>query len=517
MEILIKYKALVLSAVLGVFALFIYNTGLIKSSGSRQLASIENCAEVKNLPKANDSTKNNCYYKISTNRSKGTGTLKVLNRNNTTSKTLSLNSMGHGENPTNDEVKSFFENSVKINGGQFIFSSGDSCKSKSKPCTPTKEDETGGKTNKDQAQKTIGEKKLIIKDNDEKDELDNERTPEGLLKSEFKELKDEYAGICFTSKDYNLLNIEIKGFERTVDQELDRAKDYLKKLKTKLEKMTESYSTSSTTKECAVVFKDERPVSESGESVDLPTDPAEQWSHYQKELLPKVREELASSGSLDGVAGLKELAEGNASVDKAVGVEVQAFTIAAAIRANISAIRLGRNTPGVNQSEISALERENAKQFAKLTALTSTSADGELTSPVASSAVAYWSDHFSKGLGELDKDGQGESLVGEILEGSEGTSANPTGNKRPTANQTVSPQAPIAPLAADQSNLDQFLVSVRSNYRNVRLALNGTRNSSNQKARSGQRARTNQRQTAPNNRNLAVPGTDRNTGSGSVQ
>jgi len=470
------------------------------------------------LPEASTNSKDKCFYKISISRSDGKASIKIINGSKTQILTRALQDMGHGDSPTQSEIKNYFMNAVQTRDAQDRISDSDSCKGKPKPCTPTRSDELGVNTSKGLLRKASETDEDQDDDTKGEAEVVNDGTPEGILKSEFNDVLKSAAGTCFTLSDYNRLNIQIKGFERTVDREIEKAKEYLKEFRTRLNLINVKYAQNPIrTKECHKISEAKKTVSDSSDedkNVDLPEDAKEQWSHYQKEILPKLREELASSGSLDGVAGLKELAEGNASVDKAVGIEVQAFTIAAGIRANESAIRLGRSASGVDQAEISALERKNKELFSKLTLLMSS--EGELASPVASSAVTYWNEHFLKGLGELDSDGQGVSRVGEILDSGAGATTNTQAGGQPTA-QTVSPQAPVAPLAADANNLDQFLVSVRSNYRNVRLALDGTRRTTNQKARTSGRARTDQRQPAPNNRNLAVPGSDRNTGPGAIQ
>ncbi len=512
MKLLLKYKAWVLSVVLGVFTLLVYNTDLMKKNGSRELASIENCEEVDTLPEASSNPSDKCFYEISIARSDGKASIKIINGNKIQILTRALQDMGYGDSPTQSEIKNYFMSAVQSRATSISVDGGDSCKGKPKPCTPTRSDELSVNTDEGFSEKASTDQDS---DGEEEAETTNDGTPEGILKSEFNDVLNSAAGACFTLSDYNRLNIQIDGFNRTVDREIDKAEEYLKEFRTRLTLINTKYAENPIkTKDCHKISEAKKTSKDSTEDVDPSLDAKEQWSHYQKEILPKLREELASSGSLDGVAGLEKLAKSNESVDKAVGIEVQAFTIAAGIRANISAIKLGRGAPGVNEAEINALERKNAELFAKLTSLTSS--DGELASPVASSAVTYWSDHFSKGLGELDRDGQGVSRVGDILDSDSGTSVSSTGSTTNT-NQNVSPQAPIAPLAADAGNLDQFLVSVRSNYRNVRLALDGTRNTTNQKTRTSGRARTNQRQQAPNNRNLAVPGDNGNTGPRSIQ
>jgi hypothetical protein len=215
--------------------------------------------------------------------------------------------------------------------------------------------------------------------------------------------------------------------------------------------------------------------------------PSEQWERYRSQMLPLVRQSLATTGSIDGIEGLRDLALSNPLVDRALEIEVRAYTISAGIHQNTALILQARNTPGADPAQIEALEASNRELLTQLTALSDPSTSGEL-SPVARNAVAHWSTYH----GTLQE--TAVALAGpaqRVLEQGAGVDE--------TFGTNVNTQTTPAG-SYDIDALSEFLRNVRQNIASSRMVLDTTRN------RAGENSRARNRLAAPDNRVLDFGG-----------
>ena len=214
--------------------------------------------------------------------------------------------------------------------------------------------------------------------------------------------------------------------------------------------------------------------------------PSEQWRVYTTKMLPTLRQELATAGAIDEMSGfedLKDLARANSRINKALAIEVRAYTASAGIAENTAIILQAKNTPGADPALIKNLEGKNKILLGELASLSDPSISGKL-SPFARNAVTYWSTFFGRQqAAQIALMGPAQKVLEEGVPVNEAFGAN----LRPNVSSAG---------VKDINALDSFLRQVRETYQNTRVALDNTRN------RVGENARVKPRKPAPRNRRL---------------
>jgi len=196
-------------------------------------------------------------------------------------------------------------------------------------------------------------------------------------------------------------------------------------------------------------------------------------SNFNTELLPTIREHLASGGTLDGMNELEALASDNDLVGGALAIEASAFSISAALAANrafiaqAQAAEVSEANRAEHDARIAAALTQNAELTAQLDSLRSQS--GELTNQ-ASLSLAHWGAHFGSNSIDIDS-----GNVARILE--EGATPETV------VGVDLEEQSPSSPFSGDVSSLDQFFSNLRQSIQSQRVALTGTVNRTGQNAR----------------------------------
>ena len=204
-----------------------------------------------------------------------------------------------------------------------------------------------------------------------------------------------------------------------------------------------------------------------------------QLALYKGELLPIIRKTLEKAGSLDGASRLGELAKSNSMINGALGIEGMAFAISSGIAHTNALILQAKNTLGVKSDLIKELETRNRKLIADLVELSGSPTGGGSMEMAARDSVTYWSNLFG------NKQALAIAQAGPAQKILKGANVGTTiGTNYKPENAGVKP----GPGATQISELDDFLERIRRIYQETpRMALDETRNRSNESARSNGR------------------------------
>ena len=210
-------------------------------------------------------------------------------------------------------------------------------------------------------------------------------------------------------------------------------------------------------------------------------DQKKQFTKYRKDILPRFREHLLVSGSIDGISEGEALTKSNPAIAKALMIETSVYTISATIAANSAFILQAENTPVSDTEEHKAIiakaKSENAEAIKRLDRLRQT--NDELSS-VSKDAIAFWGDHF----GQLQKQAASKLGKGNVADILNNESESPE-NLFPGGSEFTVEQGPGA---YDISVLDKFLQGIRENIKNSKAELKNIINRPGESAR-GERAK----------------------------